>query len=104
MNCLLSNAGIVSLAHSNSLEQKKNQAARLLRAFAESHGELDPVKIYFRSTNPMLNMFLQYSGLNQPDKSKLKGFHAINRTIIGLRWVYHEAGYDMNWDVKSNPN
>ncbi len=38
--------------------------------------------------------------MNESDEGNLKGFYAVNGLIIGLRWVYHEAGHDTSWSVE----
>ena len=100
MDSLLTNAEIVSRSHSHSLEKKKRQASRMLPEFALTNGQSDPEKVTVHSTNFILELLYQYSGLNQSDESKVKGVYAINGMIIALRWIYHEAWHGTTWSVR----
>ena len=92
---------IVSSNLGKSSKTKAAFAERRLREFASRHNMKDPDEISPKSSDLIINLLYEYSGMSLPDPNHktLKGRESISGLINGLRWTYRNAGHTEFWSV-----
>ena len=97
---------IVSSAHSKKLARKIVQAEKLLCDEAAKYGMKDSGVATPKSSDLVVNLLINFSGLNEDDEGKanLKTRDTVNNMITTLRWVHRNHEHIGSWTVRIENN